>query len=262
MDYLDMEESNLTGTIPSELGNWYQLTRLYAEFNEMIGTLPSELFRLGRLRQLWLLGNELTGTIPAEIGLLTELETLDLNENSLSGPIPANLTMRTNMQYLRLMNTTISGSLPSEIGLLIELRPRLHVALNRLTSIIPSELGMCQVTTMFLDSNYMVGSLPSELATPTLLKSFRLNENSLTGTVPSKYQYSASLTDLRSQLTGVSGDLDSMLSNDRDPVTTFASDCLGPDPEVLCSCCETCCDVSSVWCTGDDVCVNATNQQP
>jgi hypothetical protein len=83
------------------------------------------------------------------------------------------------------------------------------------------------------------------------------------GTVPSKYQYTASLTDLRLQLTGISGDLDSMLSDDRDPLTTFASDCLGPDPGVLCSCCETSCNVSSVWWTCDEVCVNATtNQQP
>ena len=55
---------------------------------ELSGPLPSEIGNLINLTSLDLHGNQLTGPIPTEIGNLTNLTTLNLTENQLAGIIP------------------------------------------------------------------------------------------------------------------------------------------------------------------------------
>jgi Leucine-rich repeat (LRR) protein len=48
----DGSSNNLTGTIPTELGNLSNLTRLYLSSNELTGTIPTELGNLSNLTTL------------------------------------------------------------------------------------------------------------------------------------------------------------------------------------------------------------------
>jgi hypothetical protein len=95
---IDLNYSNLKGSIPSELGNLKNLWRLSLNNNQLTGPIPSELVKLTSLEYLSLNNNQLTGPIPSELGNLKKLLRLSLNNNQLTGPIPTELQ---NLKKLR-----------------------------------------------------------------------------------------------------------------------------------------------------------------
>ena len=70
---IDLSQTNLRGTIPSEVGLLSSLTDLNLENNSITGTIPSEIGLLLSLRDIDLDNNSVTGSIPSEIGLLSLL---------------------------------------------------------------------------------------------------------------------------------------------------------------------------------------------
>ena len=83
--------SQLTGEIPSEIGNLTNLLYLQLGHNNLIGEIPSEIGNLTNLENLFLGENELVGEIPSEIGNLINLTILELNNNQLTGDIPESI---------------------------------------------------------------------------------------------------------------------------------------------------------------------------
>ncbi len=72
---LNIVFNNLTGSMPSELGNLTGLARLYIYNNQnLTGNIPPELGSLTGLQRLYLYNNHLTGSIPPELGSLINLE--------------------------------------------------------------------------------------------------------------------------------------------------------------------------------------------
>jgi len=59
--------------------------------NQLTGPIPSEIGNLTNLSKLKLEYNQLTGSIPSAIGNLTSLTYLDLGRNALSGVIPESI---------------------------------------------------------------------------------------------------------------------------------------------------------------------------
>jgi Leucine-rich repeat (LRR) protein len=78
----------LKGTIPTEIGQFGQLSSLGLHNNLVNGTIPTELGALADLTELYLMRNQLTGTIPSEIGKLKQLQTFRVQDNGLSGHLP------------------------------------------------------------------------------------------------------------------------------------------------------------------------------
>ena len=114
---LNLSNNELTGPIPSELGDLTHLSRLFLSNNELTGHMPSELGDLTALTVLSLWGNNLTGTIPSELGDLTNLTHLFLWGNDLKGAIPSELGNLTNLMELNLSDLNdLTGSIPSELG--------------------------------------------------------------------------------------------------------------------------------------------------
>ena len=103
---LDLDGKQLSGPIPSELGNLTNLERLSLWGNQLSGPIPSELGNLTNLERLSLWGNQLNGPIPSELGNLDNLIALSLGNNQFSGCVPVKVLDMT-------ANYVISVGLPS-----------------------------------------------------------------------------------------------------------------------------------------------------
>ena len=116
--------NNTNWLTDAPLGEWYgvttnetgRVTVLFLASNELSGEIPSELGNLTNLETLSLWDNELRGEIPVELGVLANLKVLYLNNNELSGEIPSGLGNLTNLTTLALPNNELSGEIPSELG--------------------------------------------------------------------------------------------------------------------------------------------------
>ncbi|KAL7580263.1 hypothetical protein ACA910_012999 [Epithemia clementina (nom. ined.)] len=78
----------MTGTLPSELGQYSNLTSISLTGLGITGKIPTQLGNLRGLEQLWLVDNKLNGKIPSQFGSLTKLTILELESNDLSGSMP------------------------------------------------------------------------------------------------------------------------------------------------------------------------------
>ena len=190
---LDLNENQLSGPIPAELGSLYNLESLGLSVNQLNGPIPTELGGLANLESLSLSGNELSGSIPVELGSLSNLEQLGLGFNKLSGSIPTELGNLANLEGLGLGFNKLSGSIPSELGSLSNLQ-RLSLYDNELSGLIPAELGsLSKLRVLYLSGNKLSGSIPAELAGLASLRELWLSDNQLSGPIPAEL---GSLTNL------------------------------------------------------------------
>jgi Leucine-rich repeat (LRR) protein len=90
-------------------------TELKLGHNELSGSIPSEIGNLTNLERLYLYDNQLTGSIPPEIGNLTNLTYLNLHDNQLTGSIPSEIGNLTNLTYLSLHDNQLTGEIPESI---------------------------------------------------------------------------------------------------------------------------------------------------
>ena len=112
---IDVSHRGLSGSIPSDIGNLTNLTRLNLEVNQFRGEIPIEIVNLMNLTTLALQENQLIGSIPSDIGNLTNLTALYLSDNLLTGEIPSEIGKLTNLMGLYLSNNQLTGEIPSEV---------------------------------------------------------------------------------------------------------------------------------------------------
>ncbi len=153
---LDLQTNQLSGTIPSELGQLTNLIHLVLNQNQLGGAIPPVLGQLTNLTWLGLWANQLSGTIPSELGQLTNLTQLDLEQNQLRGTIPPELGQLRELERFWLSNNQLSGSIPAEFGQLTNLT---HFFLfdNNLSGCFPEELAVHCRLDFNLDSGSNIG---------------------------------------------------------------------------------------------------------
>ena len=204
---------NLTGTIPTELGELTSLQSLRLDRNSLSGTIPSELGNLTKLTRMDLWNNELSGTIPSELGNLTKLTRMDLYSNELSGTIPSELGNLTSLTEMNLYSNNLSGTIPSELGNLTSLT-RMNLYSNNLSGTIPAELGdLTKLSQLLLYTNMLEGSIPTKLGELTLLEDLDLSKNNLSGTIPAELMGLGTLIDLDLSNNQLSGAIPAGLGN-------------------------------------------------
>lgn len=226
---LALQENNLSGAVPAEIGDLASLQALRLHRNQL-QSLPAEMGSLANLQVLGLSENQLS-SLPPQIGNLGNLEGLHLSKNQLSS-LPPQIGNLGNLRLLYLDNNQLS-ELPSEIGGLTRLYllvltdnqlstlPSsigdldalcyLWVYGNRLTSL-PAEIGdldnICQLD---LGNNYL-SSLPPEIGNLTSLQELYLFYNQLTSLPPeiSNLTYLFSLSLDHNQLSDLPAELGSL----------------------------------------------------
>ena len=182
--YIHLNNNQLTGSMPAELGSLAGLQQLHLQQNQLTGSIPAELGNLTQLNTLWLNQNQLSGAIPAALGNISSLSNLFLGTNQLSGPVPSELGRLTNLQSLQLGQNMLSGPIPSELGDLTSLFA-LGLEHNQLTGSIPPQLGnLTSLTSLTLAANQLTGSIPSGLGSLTSLEYLALSSNKLSGAIP------------------------------------------------------------------------------
>jgi hypothetical protein len=177
---------------PGTERSWFGVTcdydsvaELKLDNNNLAGQIPPELGNLKKLGKLLLHNNQLSGPIPPELGNLEQCAWFALNNNKLSGPIPPELAKGDHRIYiwLGLDNNELTGSIPPELGNIVVMR--LQLQNNKLSGSIPP--GLASIRMMhYLDlrNNQLAGAIPSELGKLTDLGGLGLSNNKLTGPIP------------------------------------------------------------------------------
>ena len=88
------------------------LSNLDLALNQLSGPIPSELGDLNNLYTLDIFNNKLSGPIPEELGSLNHLHRLWIQSNQLSGEIPSSLKV---IESFRFCNNQLTGSLPTHL---------------------------------------------------------------------------------------------------------------------------------------------------
>lgn len=110
LDHLSLEFNQLQGSIPHELmASLSHLSELYIQGNaELSGTIPTQIGELVDLKEFRAHDCSLTGSIPSEVGSLYRLEVWDVSNNKLSGPIP-DMSQLEKLAHLKIGGNTITG---------------------------------------------------------------------------------------------------------------------------------------------------------
>ena len=217
---LNLSSNQLSGTLPTKLGQLARLQRLSLASNQLSGPIPMALGQLSQLQELNLASNQLSGSIPAELGQLSQLRWLYLGDNQLSGAIPAELGRSANLKVLRLggnqllsqnkdraalealyqatngaswkrrANWLSNPSLGTWEGITVDNAGRvieLSLSSNQLSGPIPAALGQLgRLQGLVLSSNQLSGPIPAELGRLTQLQRLSLSSNQLSGPVPAE----------------------------------------------------------------------------
>lgn len=219
-------KTQLSGLVPSEIGNLRHLDILDLSYNALSGPLPQQFGYLSNLKWLVITNNNFTGNItflqnitelrvvegkynmfsgriPDGIKHLTHMFIFYFHYNQLSGQIPATIGQLTQIWSISLISNCLSRAIPTEIGTLKNLN-FLALADNYLTQSIPTEIvNLDKLVILVLFSNKLSGNLPNNIfvSSPVLRVAY-LNNNLLSGPIPGNI-WSAeklSIVDLSSNL--------------------------------------------------------------
>ncbi|NLU39803.1 MAG: hypothetical protein GXX78_13060 [Bacteroidales bacterium] len=180
-----LQNNNLVGTIPPEIGNFPALRILDLSGNKLTGGIPSEIGGLTTLQQLLLQSNQLSGSIPLNLYNLTNLVTLNIFKNQLTGNISGDISKMISLQTLNLSENQLSGNLTFRIGDLDSLLTSLNLSYNQFNSFIPQAIGdLEKLTSLDLSNNSFSGAIPPELGNLVNLKTLSLGTNNLRGSIP------------------------------------------------------------------------------
>ena len=210
---IGLQNNDLTGGIPAELGDLAVLRELRLDNNDLTGQLPPELGSLIRFTRLWVADNDLSGSIPAELGDMANLDWLNLGRNNFSGQIPAELGNLSRMRRLYIYENDLSGPIPGALGSLSRLTHIVAQA-NDLSGEIPEELGsLANLVWMGLHDNDLTGEIPAELGGLAKLQRLYLTNNELYGEVPEELGDLSALTNLWLNHNYLSGQIPHSLDN-------------------------------------------------
>lgn len=160
---IEMMNSNISGTLPSAIGDLVYLHELDLSHNDISGTLPAEMGRMSRLAVIRLGYNYFEGAFELS-GSLPSLRVFEASYNYFEGDIADILERTPAAESIIADHNLISGSFSSD---------RARAAMRKMRGLRKLELG----------NNMIEGTLPLAL-TGLSLEQLRLENNMLSGTLP------------------------------------------------------------------------------
>lgn len=221
------------GEIPKEISNYRNLTLIDFSVNHFSGSLPNQIAGLSKLEVLIISSNNLSGPIPNVLSNITTLvrfaanqnnfsgnipngisrylRNLDLSYNKLSGPIPSDLLSQSNLQTVDLSYNLLEGSIPANISTSLL---RLRLGSNGLSGVIPSPTfaTLETLTYLELENNSLTGSIPSELGSCQKLALLNLAQNKLSGVLPEQLGNLSHLQVMKLQSNNLVGEIPTQIT--------------------------------------------------
>jgi hypothetical protein len=170
-EFFLVQEKNVVGSIPSQLGTLTHLRRLGLMEDGLTGEIPGELKDLSALESLNIGENHLSSDIPTWLDSLSQLKSLFIWNNPLSGPFPDTICNLSQLQEIYMGGLEVaSRTIPSCLNNLHSLE---HLTLYRmsLTGAVPDIFGgLPNLTTLNLSYNYLEGGIPESITQLNLVK--------------------------------------------------------------------------------------------
>ncbi|KAK2976301.1 hypothetical protein RJ640_002729 [Escallonia rubra] len=189
---LDLSRNYLHGSIPEELGLLSNLEVLELSSNNLSGTIPLQLYNISYIQTFSITNNLLSGSFPPNLGLsLPNLKSFLVAKNRFSGSIPVSLANASGLVHISAGQNAFTGPIPPNLGSLQELE-ELHFGGNPLgtdksnnISFLSSLTNCTNLRVLSLYGMQLEGALPSSFANlSTTLTSVWLDENYITGSIP------------------------------------------------------------------------------
>ncbi|KAL7468345.1 hypothetical protein ACHAXS_008563, partial [Conticribra weissflogii] len=165
------------------LENLTSLNYLDVSNNRIEGSIPPAVGKMESLKSLVMGRNNLAYTIP-EFGSMTKLKIIDLTKNKLTGTIPDFSTCCPHLTDIYLGHNQFEGQVHEFQGQ--NYIQRLSLNSNKLTSIHDDFYRYAgpSLTELDLSYNFLTGTLPSTVSFMENLRYLNLTENKFSGTVP------------------------------------------------------------------------------
>nr|XP_048325535.1 MDIS1-interacting receptor like kinase 2-like isoform X2 [Ziziphus jujuba var. spinosa] len=187
LKYLLLQDTQLGGKIPQEIGNLKFLVTLVLDKNHFDGPIPPSFGNLSHLQILNLGNNQLSGNIPSTLATLRNLTDLRLLANNLSGAVPSELGKFSSLTALRLEDNNFTGRLPPQVcrgGKLVNFTAES----NMFTGPIPISLRYCPTLyRLGLQQNQLTGHIDEDLGVYPNLTYILLSFNKLRGELSPKW---------------------------------------------------------------------------
>ncbi|CAN1295322.1 Probable LRR receptor-like serine/threonine-protein kinase At3g47570 [Linum perenne] len=195
--------NQLSGRVPDTLGRLQNLMQLDLTFNNLSGEIPTSIFNLSSLTDLWFGYNyKLHGSLPWNLGVtLPNLENFDVAANQFTGSVPPSLSNASNLVLLQLYSNNFTGSMPSmtnsnKLVFFFITNNSLGSGKANDLSFLSSLTNATNLEDLHIHRNNFGGSLPQHLGNLSIsLKSLVINDNKISGNIPSDIQYLVNLAE-------------------------------------------------------------------
>uniref|UniRef100_A0A2P2MEB3 Uncharacterized protein MANES_06G174700 n=1 Tax=Rhizophora mucronata TaxID=61149 RepID=A0A2P2MEB3_RHIMU len=143
----------LTGTIPSFIGNWSKLSYLRFEGNSFVGPIPSELANLTSLETL-IISDLSNGSSSLDfVRNMKNLTILVLRNDNITSMIPSNIGEYQNLTQLFLGNNKLNGTLPLQKSSSLL---KIDVSYNNLVGSFPSWINQTNLELNLVANNLTI----------------------------------------------------------------------------------------------------------
>nr|GMD05402.1 probable LRR receptor-like serine/threonine-protein kinase At4g20940 isoform X1 [Ipomoea batatas] len=184
IEYLDLSQNRLNGSIPEDTAQFLRLHHLNLSRNTLSGSLPKVITQFPKLTVLDLSFNQLGGPLLTALLTLPTLEELILEHNLFSGGIEFSPppSSGSSLRVVDLSHNNLSGYFPDGFGSLTGLQV-IDVSGNNFSGSLPSSIGdINALSSLDVSNNQFSGPLPNNL--PSTLQRLNASDNDFSGTVP------------------------------------------------------------------------------